>query len=143
MGSLADRYRAARRHRVLALDGGGIRGLLTLQVLQRIEDLLRTTHGAESEFRLSDFFDVIAGTSRGPTGGPSTSTGSTRSISGRRWRRPGWKPSASTTRRAGDIRTDMFQELLVADLVVADLTIDNPNVLYELCVMRCVHGVWC
>ena len=29
--------------------------------------------------------------------------------------------------RAGDIRTDMFQELLVADLVVADLTIDNPE----------------
>src|SRR5262245_62913160 len=34
--------------------------------------------------------------------------------------------------RGGDIRTDMFQELLVADLVVADLTIDNPNVWYEL-----------
>ncbi|PXW99392.1 hypothetical protein C7444_101222 [Sphaerotilus hippei] len=34
--------------------------------------------------------------------------------------------------RAGDIRTDMFQELLIADLVVADLTIANPNVWYEL-----------
>lgn len=34
--------------------------------------------------------------------------------------------------RAGDIRADMFQELLVADLVVADLTLDNPNVWYEL-----------
>lgn len=34
--------------------------------------------------------------------------------------------------RAGDIRTDMFQELLVADLVLADLTLDNPNVWYEL-----------
>lgn len=30
--------------------------------------------------------------------------------------------------RYGDIRTDMFQELLLADLVLADLTIDNPNV---------------
>jgi tetratricopeptide (TPR) repeat protein len=34
--------------------------------------------------------------------------------------------------RAGHIITDMFQELLVADLVVADLTIENPNVWYEL-----------
>lgn len=34
--------------------------------------------------------------------------------------------------RAGNIRTDMFQELLLADLVVADLSIDNPNVWYEL-----------
>jgi len=29
---------------------------------------------------------------------------------------------------SGDIRSDMFQELLIADLVVADLSIDNPNV---------------
>jgi hypothetical protein len=34
--------------------------------------------------------------------------------------------------RAGNIRTDMFQELLLADLVVADLSIDNPNAWYEL-----------
>lgn len=34
--------------------------------------------------------------------------------------------------RAGDIISDMLQELLIADLVIADLTIDNPNVWYEL-----------
>src|SRR5437773_9601347 len=39
---------------------------------------------------------------------------------------------ADEERAAGDIRADMFQELLLADLVVADLTIDNPNVWYEL-----------
>src|SRR5215510_13830602 len=39
---------------------------------------------------------------------------------------------ADEEERAGDIIPDMFQELLVADLVVADLTIDNPNVWYEL-----------
>jgi len=39
---------------------------------------------------------------------------------------------ADREQRAGDIRTDMFQELLIADLVVADLTLDNPNVWYEL-----------
>jgi tetratricopeptide (TPR) repeat protein len=33
---------------------------------------------------------------------------------------------------AGDILTDMFQELLLADLVVVDLSIDNANVYYEL-----------
>jgi tetratricopeptide (TPR) repeat protein len=40
--------------------------------------------------------------------------------------------------RAGDIREDMFQELLLADLVVADLSIDNANVWYELGVR---HGL--
>jgi Tetratricopeptide Repeats-Sensor len=34
--------------------------------------------------------------------------------------------------RAGNIRVDMFQRLLTADLVVADLSIHNANVFYEL-----------
>ena len=42
--------------------------------------------------------------------------------------------------RAGDIRTDMFQELLLADLVLADLTIDNPNVWYELGVRHALRA---
>ena len=42
--------------------------------------------------------------------------------------------------RAGDIRTDMFQELLLADLVVADLSIDNPNVWYELGVRHALRS---
>ncbi|MEQ8971925.1 MAG: TRAFs-binding domain-containing protein [Coleofasciculus sp. C1-SOL-03] len=33
---------------------------------------------------------------------------------------------------SGDIITDMFQELLLADLVLTDLSIDNANVFYEL-----------
>ena len=34
--------------------------------------------------------------------------------------------------QAGNIRIDMFQQLLVADLVVADITTNNPNAFYEL-----------
>lgn len=33
---------------------------------------------------------------------------------------------------AGDILTDMFQELLLADMVLCDLSIDNANAFYEL-----------
>ena len=33
---------------------------------------------------------------------------------------------------AGNIRIDMFQQLLIADLVVADITTNNPNAFYEL-----------
>jgi tetratricopeptide (TPR) repeat protein len=42
--------------------------------------------------------------------------------------------------RAGHIIADMFQELLVADLVVADLTIENPNVWYELGVRHALRA---
>jgi uncharacterized protein len=65
-GRLEKRYGGERRPRkLLALDGGGIRGVLTLQVLIRIEDLLREQSGQGSDFRLCNFFDYIAGTSTG------------------------------------------------------------------------------
>ena len=51
--------------RILALDGGGLRGIFTVGVLQRIETLLRDRHGGDPEFRLCDYFDLIAGTSTG------------------------------------------------------------------------------
>lgn len=47
---------------------------------------------------------------------------------------------ADQEQRAGDIITDMFQELLIADLVIADLTIDNPNVWYELGVRHALRA---
>jgi len=47
---------------------------------------------------------------------------------------------ADEENRAGEIRTDMFQELLIADLVVADLTVDNPNVWYELGVRHALRA---
>lgn len=51
--------------RLLALDGGGVRGILTLQYLKRIEVLLRERAGHDPAFRLSHYFDVIGGTSTG------------------------------------------------------------------------------
>jgi hypothetical protein len=52
--------------RILALDGGGIRGALSLGYLQRIEDILRQqTAGDDPDFRLCDYFDLIGGTSTG------------------------------------------------------------------------------
>ncbi len=52
--------------RVLALDGGGIHGLFTLEVLAELETRLRAAHGGNRpEYRLCDYFDLIAGTSTG------------------------------------------------------------------------------
>ena len=47
---------------------------------------------------------------------------------------------ADEEQRAGDIRSDMFQELLLADVVIADLSIDNPNVWYELGVRHALRA---
>src|SRR5260221_8011276 len=54
-----------RPSKLLALDGGGIRGVLTLQVLIRMEELLRDESGQGKDFRLCNFFDYIGGTSTG------------------------------------------------------------------------------
>src|ERR1700710_1152361 len=51
--------------RILALDGGGIRGALSLGYLQRIEDILRSQNSNDNNFRLSHYFDLIGGTSTG------------------------------------------------------------------------------
>lgn len=51
--------------RLLSLDGGGVRGVVSLAYLADIERLLRRRYGDDPEFRLCDYFDLICGTSTG------------------------------------------------------------------------------
>lgn len=62
--------------RILSLDGGGIRGVFSLEILLRIEELLRD-HFKSSNFVLSDYFDFFAGTSTGAIIATSLSWGMT------------------------------------------------------------------
>jgi patatin-like phospholipase/acyl hydrolase len=56
---------AQTTRKLLALDGGGIRGVMTLEVLAKIESELQQKLGRTDKFVLSDYFDYIAGTSTG------------------------------------------------------------------------------
>ena len=58
-----DRLKAEGPRKLLALDGGGIRGVLTLEILSAIEDIVRTKLGKDAV--LADYFDYVAGTSTG------------------------------------------------------------------------------
>jgi Patatin-like phospholipase len=62
--SLMERVERGGPKKLLAIDGGGIRGVIALEVLQRIEDLLKAKTG-RADFCLADYFDYIAGTSTG------------------------------------------------------------------------------
>jgi hypothetical protein len=62
--SLIDRVEQTGPKKLLAIDGGGIRGVLALEILQKVEDILRPEENGE-QFRLSDYFDYISGTSTG------------------------------------------------------------------------------
>src|SRR5580658_6816324 len=52
------------RRRILALDGGGIRGMFSIEILARMEELLRK-HTGNEKLVLADHFDFVAGTSTG------------------------------------------------------------------------------
>lgn len=51
------------RKRVLALDGGGVRGAIAVAFLARIEEVLEQQRG--QPVRLGDYFDLVGGTSTG------------------------------------------------------------------------------
>ncbi|MBL8776481.1 MAG: patatin-like phospholipase family protein [Acidimicrobiales bacterium] len=59
-----DRIHAPGPKRLLALDGGGIRGILSLEILAKLEGDLREATG-RADLVLADAFDYIGGTSTG------------------------------------------------------------------------------
>ena len=65
MSALLERLDAKTPKKILALDGGGIRGALTLGYLKKMEDILKSKHPGNPDFRMSDYFDLIGGTSTG------------------------------------------------------------------------------
>lgn len=64
-GPLAWRYETQQPRKMLSLDGGGIRGLLTLEILLQLETQLKAALKKDGGFTLSDYFDYIGGTSTG------------------------------------------------------------------------------
>ena len=50
--------------RILSIDGGGVRGIIALKFLEEIESILRARTN-NPELCLSDYFDLIGGTSTG------------------------------------------------------------------------------
>jgi patatin-like phospholipase/acyl hydrolase len=65
MSALLERLDAKAPKKILSLDGGGIRGALTLGYLKKMEDILKGKYPENKNFRMSDYFDLIGGTSTG------------------------------------------------------------------------------
>ncbi len=64
MPTFRDKLQPTAQKKLLALDGGGIRGVITLEVLARIEEILRKKLDRPDAV-LADYFDYMAGTSTG------------------------------------------------------------------------------
>jgi uncharacterized protein len=63
--SIEKRIREPGRKKILALDGGGIRGMIAVEVLLELETMLRRELRKDESFVLADYFDFVAGTSTG------------------------------------------------------------------------------
>ncbi len=65
MSSYQDKLQKSNvQRKLLACDGGGIRGIISIEILAKIEDELRKSNH-QPELVLADYFDYVAGTSTG------------------------------------------------------------------------------
>lgn len=65
MGAIEDLLDKEPPYRLLALDGGGVRGMITIEVLAEIERVLQARLGRGDDFVLANYFHYIGGTSTG------------------------------------------------------------------------------
>ncbi len=63
--ALIQRMQSPNPKKILACDGGGILGLMSVEVLAKLEDDLRKKLGHAPDFVLANYFDFVCGTSTG------------------------------------------------------------------------------
>ena len=63
--ALIQRMQTPGPKKILACDGGGILGLMSVEILAKLENELRVRLGKGDDFVLADYFDFVCGTSTG------------------------------------------------------------------------------
>jgi uncharacterized protein len=127
-----------RPKRILALDGGGLRGILTIGILQRIEDILRASHGGSADFRLCHYFDLIAGTSTGAIMAAALAQGWTVEQLRSKYLDLGARVFEKSLFRLGMLRAKYDKDLLVQELKAvygADTLLRDPALITGLLVV--------
>ena len=126
-----------RPKRILALDGGGLRGILTLGILEKIEADLRKQHNDE-KLLLSDYFDLIAGTSTGAIIAAALAMGWTVSALKEKYFELGTKVFKKDLLRKGIIRAkydDAELKKQLRSVYGADTLLESPKLLTGLLVV--------
>jgi len=127
--------------RVLALDGGGIRGVLTLEYLDALEAMLRKRYN-DQNLLLCDYFDLIGGTSTGSIIAAGLACGMTvdalkqlyTGIGATVFRTEWWSKFAVKGILAPKFPTEPLQEALDAQLG-ADTTLASDKIRTGLMIM--------
>jgi predicted acylesterase/phospholipase RssA len=130
-----------RPKRILALDGGGLRGILTLGILEKIEQDLRTRHD-DKTLVLSDYFDLIAGTSTGAIIAAALAMGWTVGELTKKYFELGEKVFEKSFLRKGLLRAKYDEALLKKELrsvYGSDTTLGSDKLLTGLLVVTKRH----
>ncbi|MCI4665322.1 MAG: patatin-like phospholipase family protein [Neomegalonema sp.] len=130
----AQRLFASGKKRILALDGGGLRGMISIAFLERMEQVLREETG-KPDYVLSDFFDLIGGTSVGSLLGTMLALGYPVADVRRRFEE--WGPAIFKGRDTviGQDRFDARQLVNRVRSVVEDETLGSEKLLTGLVIV--------
>ena len=122
--------------RMLALDGGGVRGIVSVAFLERLEAILRERTG-DPDYRLSSYFDLIGGTSTGAIIATALAMGKSvgevkqiyldlapKLFRRWRWRLFGWQS-----------KFDHTPLLDIMRMQIGDRTLDSPDLLTGLAIV--------
>jgi uncharacterized protein len=128
--------------RILSLDGGGIRGALTLGYLKKIETILRAKEN-DPELLLCDYFDLIGGTSTGSIIAAGLSIGMTvdelkdqyMELGGKIFgdKRNFWNPLETLKYLKAEYNYIELEKSLKA--IFGDMTIDSDKIKTGLCIV--------
>jgi len=120
--------------RILALDGGGIRGVITLCLLERLEEVLRKVN-RNPDLRLADYFDLIGGTSTGAIIAAGLSIGMTTAEMGAAYRELG---ASILSRRKVKVWQSLLDENPLRDGLhryFGKIKMGDPDIRTGLCIV--------
>lgn len=134
--SARDRHLFGPGHkRILSLDGGGVRGAITLAFLERLEKLIEEIEG--KPVLLGDWFDLIGGTSTGAIIGTGLALGyraadlcefyralGPRVFKRSMWRLSGLRPRFDSTQLTKELRS-----------IIGSRTLDSEDLRTGLCIV--------
>jgi patatin-like phospholipase/acyl hydrolase len=131
---LLERLTCEGPKRILAVDGGGLRGCISVGYLERIESLLRERYG-KPNLVLRDYFDLIGGTSTGSLIAGILITGKSTAELKRIYVGMGRGVFSKLTWRQYRNKYDDTPLSEVIDVAVGDVALDDPSLTCGACII--------
>jgi len=121
--------------RILSLDGGGVRGAITIAFLERLETLIGEIEGKPT--LLCDWFDIIGGTSTGAIIAGALALGYRAADIHTFYKQFGPKVFRHSFWRISGFRAKFSAVNLAAELdkIIGDRTLDSPDIRTGLCIV--------